>query len=240
LTFSTGDTFLIVGRNQGSGTMTVEGGGTVSGVFTSQIGRDGSTGSLTVDGVGGSSSVKVSGTSTRSGALMEVGVVDTPALAPSLGPSTTGTLTVQNGGKVTVDTDNNVNGGMSVGVNGATGNVTVTGTGSQIAVTGNNGNLTTEPGGGSGIGRSGTGILNILSGGQFVINDTGTGGQAGMAIGGTATQVALGEQPGTGTVTVSGAGSQLNVQSPHRFITSGYSGTGTLNVLSGGAATAEG
>ena len=238
LTLSGTNTFLNVGRNQGSGTMTVEGGGTVSGVFTLEVARDGSTGSLKVDGAG--STVTLSGTSTTSGAFLGVGVVDTPALAATLGPSTVGNLTVQNGGKITVDTDNNVNGGISAGVNGGTGNITVTGAGSQIAITGNNGNLTPETGGGAGIGRSGTGTLNVLAGGRLVVNDTGTAGQAGMAIGGTPTQVANGEQPGTGTVTVSGAGSQLNVQSPHGFITSGYSGTGTLNVLNGGAVTAEG
>jgi T5SS/PEP-CTERM-associated repeat protein len=239
LTFSTGDTFLFVGRNQSSSsTMTVEGGGTVSGVFTAQIGRDGSNGSLTVDGAG--SAITISGSSATRGAGLGVGVVSTPALAPTLGPSTMGALTVQNGGKVTVSTDNNVNGGLSVGVNGAAGNVTVAGAGSQITIAGNNSNLTTELGGGFAVGRSGAGTLNIQTGGQVVINDTGSGGQAGLAIGGAPIQVANGEQPGTGTVIVSGTGSQLKVQSPHGFITSGYSGTGTLNVLNGGTATAEG
>jgi T5SS/PEP-CTERM-associated repeat protein len=153
LTFATGDTFLNVGRNQGSGTMVVEGGGTVSGGLATDVGRDGSTGSLTLNGAG--SSLTLSGTSTTSGAFLGIGIVDTPALAPTLGPSTVGNLTVQNGGKITLDTDNNLNGGMNVGQNGGTGNLTITGAGSQLVISGNNSN--TNTGGGASVGRSGNG-----------------------------------------------------------------------------------
>lgn len=225
-----------VGRNQGSGTMTVDGGGTVSGFFTGVVGRDGSTGSLTINGPG--SSVSLSGSSAAGGAFLDVGQVDTVALAPMLGPSTNGTLTVDNGGILTIDLDNNVGGGFQAGRNGGTGTVTVTGAGSRIVVSGDNSNTTTASG--VGIGRSGTGALNILAGGNLTISNTGTGGNSGMAIGGTPGQVANGEQPGTGTVVVSGGGSQLDVQSPHGFITAGYSGTGTLDVANGGAVSAEG
>ena len=190
---------------------------------------------MTINGPG--SSVSLSGSSAAGGAFLDVGQVDTAALAPTLGPLTNGTLTVENGGILTIDLDNNIGGGFQAGRNGGTGTVTVTGAGSQIIVTGDNSNTATAAG--VGIGRSGTGALNILADGNLTINDTGTGGQAGMAIGGTPGQVANGEQPGTGTVLVSGVGSQLEVQSPHGHITAGYSGAGMLDVANGGAVSAE-
>ena len=110
--------------------------------------------------------------------------------------------------------------------------------GSKIDVSGNNAN--SNSGGGSTVGQSGNGFLNILAGGHYDIDNTGTAGVSGMDIGGDGFQVGFGEEAGTGTVTVSGAGSQLNVQSPHGFIVAGYTGPGSLTVSSGGAVTAEG
>jgi T5SS/PEP-CTERM-associated repeat protein len=218
-----------------SGTMTVEGGGTVSGGLFTDVGRDGSTGSLTVNGAG--SSLTLAGTNATMGAFLGVGVVDTPALGTTLGPSTSGTVTVENGGKITVDTDNNLNGGMNVGQNGGTGNLTITGAGSQLVISGNNSN--TNTGGGASVGRSGNGTLNVLAGGQFTIDNTGTTAGSGFTIGGSPEQVTAGEQAGTGTVVVSGTGSQFNLLSAFGVTTTGYSGVGTLNVLKGGAAVSE-
>jgi fibronectin-binding autotransporter adhesin len=235
LSFAGTDNGIHVGRNQGSGVMTVEAGGTVSGGLFTDVGRDGSTGSLTVNGLG--SSLTLSGANATMGAFLGVGVVDTPALGTTLGPSTSGTVTIENGGKITVDTDNNLNGGMNVGQNGGTGNLTITGAGSQLVISGNNSN--TNTGGGASVGRSGNGTLNVLAGGQFTIDNTGTTAGSGFTIGGSPEQVTAGEQAGTGTVTVSGTGSQINLLSAYGTMTVGYTGTGTLNVLNGGTVVSE-
>jgi T5SS/PEP-CTERM-associated repeat protein len=226
--------FINVGRNQGIGTMTIESGGTVSGVFTTTVGRDGSIGSLTVNGAG--SSLTLSGTNATTGVGLRVGIVDTIAQAATLGPTTSGTVLVENGGNITLNTDNNLNGGILAGLNGGTANITITGTGSQILISGNNNNGTLD---GVAIARSGDATLNVLAGGKLTFNDTGTKGQGGLSIGGNGAAVTNGEQAATGTVTVSGAGSQIDIQSPHGVITAGFSGTGTLNVLNGGAVTSE-
>jgi T5SS/PEP-CTERM-associated repeat protein len=83
------------------------------------------------------------------------------------------------------------------------------------------------------------GTLNVLAGGQFTIDNTGTTAGSGFTISGSPEQVTAGEQAGTGTVTVSGTGSQINLLSAYGTMTVGYSGTGTLNVLNGGAVVSE-
>jgi T5SS/PEP-CTERM-associated repeat protein len=229
--------YVNVGDYQGSGAITVKGGGSISGALSANIGADGSTGSLTVSGAG--SSFTVSGANGGNGAFIGVGTTDTPALASTLGPTTNGALTVNDGGQVTIDTDGNGGGaGLVAGQNGGTGVVTVTGAGSKIAISGNNGN--SGNGGGSTIGQSGKGTLNVLAGGQYDVDNTGAAGNSGIAIGGDSYQVSTGAQAGVGVVTVSGAGSELNVQSAHGFIAVGYTGTGTLKVSDGGAVSAEG
>lgn len=214
----------------------LDGSGTVSADLQLRVGHNGGTGSLNVEGPG--SSFTLSGPSSTSGADIGVGAVDTPALAATLGPSTNGSIIVQHGGQFTLNTINNTSNGMAVGWNGGTGGVTVTGTGSLFSISSTDNGSSTS--GGATIGRSGTGTLNVRNGGQFNINDTGTAAGGGLQIGGSALQISNGEQPGTGTVTVSGPGSELNVQSQHGFIVAGYTGTGTLDISNGGAATAEG
>ena len=115
--------------------------------------------------------------------------------------------------------------------------MTVTGSGSKFVISGNNNNSGNQ--GGATIGQSGNGTFNILAGGQFNINNTGTAGNGSIAIGGDGYQVSTGAQAGTGVVNVSGAGSQLNLQSPHSYILAGYSGNGALNVMDGGSVTSE-
>jgi T5SS/PEP-CTERM-associated repeat protein len=214
----------------------VNGSGSTSTSLVLEVGHNGGSGSIVIDGVG--SSMTLSGPSASNGADFGVGAVDTPSEAATLGPTTTGSITVQHGGSLTLDTVDNTHNGMAVGRNGGTGTVTVTGAGSLLQVLSTDNGSGTE--GGATIGRSGNGTLNVLAGGQFNINDTGTAAGGGLQIGGSNLQISNGEQPGTGIVTVSGTGSQLNVQSAHGFIDDGYTGTGTLNVSSGGAVTAEG
>ena len=236
INFTSGtDDVIQVGRLQGNGTMTIEGGGTVSGALQTLVGRDGSTGSLTVNGAG--SSLTLSGTNATNGAYLGIGTADTIALGTTYGATSNGTVLVENGGTITVNTNNNQNGGMNIGENGGTGRLTITGIGSQFSISGNNSN--TNTGGGATIGRSGNGTLNVLAGGQFTVNNTGTTAGSGITIGGSPGQVTNGEQAGTGTVTVSGAGSQFNLLSTFGTITAGYSGTGTLNVQNGGTVVSE-
>jgi T5SS/PEP-CTERM-associated repeat protein len=224
--------YIGVGDYKGAGSITVDNGGSVTGASIAFVGHNGSTGSLTVNGQGATFSLSSSGGL----ALLGVGYVDTAA-QESLGP-TSGTVKVENGGQLNIDTDNNSSGGLTLGRNGGTGTVTVIGMGSKIDVSGNNAN--SNSGGGSTVGQSGNGFLNILAGGHYDIDNTGTAGVSGMDIGGDGFQVGFGEEAGTGTVAVSGAGSQINVQSPHGFIVAGYTGQGSLTVSSGGAVTAEG
>ena len=201
------DDYIVAGDLQGSGSITVKNGGSITGAFLALVGQDGGTGTLTVDGQ--NSLFKLSGSGTNNGALLGVGWVNSPSNAATLGPTTTGTVTVENGGQIVVDTDGNEYGGFAVGKNGGSGTATVTGAGSAITVSGNNNN--TNNGGGVTIGQSGAGTLEILAGGHFNIDNTSTastGGASGMAIGGDPYQVGQGAQPGTGTVIVSGAGSE--------------------------------
>ncbi|MGA9847728.1 MAG: PEP-CTERM sorting domain-containing protein [Roseiarcus sp.] len=231
--------YVADGDSQGSGSITIKNGGSITGALSATVGQDGGTGSLTVDGQ--NSKISLSGSGTSNGAFFGVGWVNSTSNAATLGPTTTGTVTVENGGQIIVDTDGNEYGGFAIGKNGGSGTVTVTGAGSAITVSGDNNN--TNNGGGSTIGQSGAGTLEILAGGQVNIDNTSTastGGASGMAIGGDPYQVGQGAQPGTGAVTVSGAGSQLNIQSAHGFIEAGYTGTGTLDVANGGVVTAEG
>ena len=116
-----------------------------------------------------------------------------------------GTLRIENGGAVT--SNYGVVGGLNTD---ATGEVTVSGAGSQWTI---NGALI--------VGRTGTGTLDVQGGGRvnvdsYAVVDSGTGC--------------------TGQVTVSGAGSQLTSQ----YLTIGYRGTGSLTVEDGGVVTTNG
>jgi T5SS/PEP-CTERM-associated repeat protein len=233
-TSAAGD-YIQDGAYLGSGAITVKGGGSISGALDAMVGQDGSTGSLTVTGVG--STFVISGVNGGDGAYMGVGQVD-QTLTAAQQAATKGTVIISDGGQLTIDTDNNGGeAGLAVGQGGGTGVVTVTGSASKFVISGNNNNSSNQ--GGATIGQSGNGTFNILAGGQFDINNTGTAGDASIAIGGDGYQVSTGAQPGTGTVNVSGAGSQLDLQSPHACILAGYSGKGTLNVTNGGSVTSE-
>jgi T5SS/PEP-CTERM-associated repeat protein len=230
------DDFIVLGRNQGSATMTVQGGGTVSGAVLAQLGRDGSNGSLTVNGIGSSFTLS-GGSSTSSAVALELGDADSPALAATLGPSSTGSLLIENGGNVTVKTDTQATGGIVLGLNGGVGTVTVSGIGSQLALE----STVTPAAGQSGIavGRSGSGTLNVISGGQVIVTDSGSGENATITLGGSAFQQANGEQPGTGTITVSGTGSRVDVEPAHGDLVVGNAGIGTLHVSDGGTVTSD-
>ncbi|MBR0956975.1 autotransporter domain-containing protein [Bradyrhizobium japonicum] len=165
--------------NSGTGTLTVRNGGTASNGADGYIGANaGATGTVTVDGAGSSW--------TDAGNLF-------------VGQTGIGTLMVSNGGTVS----NGANG--YIGANsGATGTVTVTGTGSSWT---NAGTVA--------VGESGTGTLTIANGGTVSNSTAVIGTNAGA----------------TGTVTVTGAGSSWSNAGD---LTVGQDGTGTLTIASGG------
>jgi T5SS/PEP-CTERM-associated repeat protein len=148
-----------------------------------------------------------------------------------------GDLTVSNGAHVTAD--NLTLGGFDVneaqfdpnmlrdfGPAAGTGTATVTGSGSQVSI---DQNLT--------VGYRGTGTLNIENGGQVTVG-------AKAYIGGGPIRLAEGQEfsrdmlpTGTGTVTVAGRDSTLTVTDNDTLFI-GYSGTGTLEVNTGGGVVA--
>jgi T5SS/PEP-CTERM-associated repeat protein len=226
---------LEVGR-QGNGTLTINQGGKVTNV----LGHVGGT-NFSQPGVG-NGAVTVSGT----------GSTWTSDINVDIGYLGTGTLTIENGGNVT-----NANGFLATFV-GSTGTATVTGSGSTWTNTdsiniGNlgKGTLTIESGGsvtntdghigpsagstgtvfvrGAGstwnmtgdlfLGAQGTGSLTVENGGQ-VRSLSGNIARAG------------GTPYGTGSVTVTGAGSKWTNTNELRV---GNNGVGTLNIANGGS-----
>lgn len=229
---------VAVGNYRGNGSLTVQNGGSVTGAYDAEVGQDGSTGTLTIKGAG--SQFVMSGANGGSGGVwMGVGVANSVAGGQ-------GTVTVENGGLLKLDTDGNGGGGgltlgqSNIGPDAATGTFTVTGQGSTVEIVGNNGNSGSA--GGAAIGELAHGTLNLLAGGQFIVNNTSAQAleTSGVAIGGDSYQVSQGLAAGVGVVNVDGQGSLLQVASANGFITTGYSGQGSLNVTNGGAVQAEG
>ncbi|WP_158667631.1 autotransporter outer membrane beta-barrel domain-containing protein [Bradyrhizobium guangdongense] len=165
--------------NSGTGTLTVRNGGTVSNGADGSIGVNaGATGTVTVDGAGSSW--------TDAGNLY-------------VGQAGSGTLMVSNGGTVS----NGVDGYIGAS-SGATGTVTVTGTGSSWTHAG-----------AVAVGESGTGTLMVANGGAVSNASAVIGTNAGA----------------TGTVTVTGTGSSWTNAGN---LTVGQDGTGTLTIAGGG------
>lgn len=207
-----------------SGTMHILSGGAASTLSTIvgnannhdpafELGRSRTTGIVNVDGAGSSWSV----------APMANAI---PAFI-ALGRYGSGTLNISGGGRV--ETTH-----MQIGsYAGSTGALNVSGTGSLLQMTGGD-----PVYGGAGFvvgwkaGASGT--VSVTGGGRIHIDGTDSGGSAGMSVGG------LHDAPGgSGSVTVSGAGSLIEILgnstggNPSGF-TAGVTGTGHVSVLDGG------
>ncbi len=247
--------FMNVGRGNGTtGSLTVSNGGVVSGsgpeagLLYLTVGNGGGTGSASINGNG--SLLRLSGrnSATNSDPTAQLGGGAFLSLGRGGGGAAgNGTMTISNGGRMEIDTTafalTNVNGqtGMYVGTfNGSTGTMTVTGANSTLLISSGTGMAPYV-----GIGRdSGTGTLTISNGGRVEVSslhtsvpNPGASGylpgdlnnfEVGRSITGAAT---------SGTVSVSGAGSQLLMTgAADAFIQvgRGASGTGTLNILSGG------
>lgn len=218
-----------VGTTAANGTLNVSGGGVLSDTNGYLGFNAGSSGTVTVDGTGsnwigtrlevgssGTGALNVTNggkiTTTQGRVGQNGGAIGITTIDGSgslwanssgdfyVGISGAGTLNVQNGAAVT-----NASSGYFGANVGATGTVTVTGTGSSWA---NTSNLT--------VGNSGTGVLTV-SGGGIASNAI---GYLGYSAG------------GIGTATVNGTGSSWTNSAELRV---GSSGSGTLNVQNGGS-----
>ncbi|MEN9628322.1 MAG: hypothetical protein RJA10_1549 [Pseudomonadota bacterium] len=238
--------FINVGRGTGStATLNVTQGGVVEGTSPSglafiSVGRGGGDGTLNVQGSG--SLFRLSGTdSVGSGAFMNVGRLDA-------GVAGTGRVTVGQGARLEIDDSNpvltsNNQTGMQIGIGaGSSGQLTITGAGSELAISGGSGKTPYI-----GVGRDGaTGQVSVLNGGKLSIASqhvSAASPGANYAVG-QAVFLEIGRRtfgsdglPSTGSVLVSGAGSELRMSgSADRLLVvgSGAGGDGTLSINQGG------
>ena len=152
------------------------------------------------------------------------------------GGTTNAFVNVLNGGTVRTQ---NVNVGVgpsnaaATGTEQAFGTVTIDGVGSKWIATRNTiGNTAAFFGVGSGIGGHGT--VSVQNGGQLIVDGSGGSTSSFDALN-------IGQNGGSGTVTVTGLGSSLQVLGNNPLLQvgrSGASGQGSLNVLAGGTASA--
>ncbi|HEV8608432.1 MAG TPA: PEP-CTERM sorting domain-containing protein, partial [Tepidisphaeraceae bacterium] len=214
------------GPNRGA--VEVVGGADLVMLGAASLGLSGGSGSVLVDGVG---------STWAAGGTLQLGVSG----------SGIGTMTISNGGAVT-----SVGGVLGVS-SGTTGTVTATGTGTSWAssskiIMGGGGSATLTIAEGASVnsqidlGSSSPGVLNVRSGGSFTSSQllVGIGGAGTMSVegGGTVTTSAttfIANGLGTGTATVTGAGSSWTANAIQ--VGAASSGSGVLNVLAGGSVT---
>ena len=229
------DAYIGVGREAGStGTLNVLAGGKVS--STSLAIGISATGTVNID----NATVELSGFRTNTDPVTGAG------MTVGRGPGSNAALNMSNGAVMTI-TPTTYTSGFAVGgdsfLGGGTGAVTMSG-GSSIVVGG------PLIGNGATVGRTGTGSVT-MSQASFI--DMGTGGNIdfGRSPGGAgnlslsggswlaANSIQFGgrnvvDPGGTGTGTVTGAGSVLRASGASGFLGVGINGTGTLNVLDQG------
>jgi fibronectin-binding autotransporter adhesin len=215
-TWTNSNGVLSVGRF-GSGSLTIQSGGVVSGVV-GIINDEGGTGTALVDGIGSAW--------TNTGDLT-VGDED-------LGGPGTGTLTIQNGGAVST-------GGMLTVGRFGTGIVTIQTGGNLLSTSG--GRLGTELGSSGSVTVTGAGSTWTNTNGVLSVGFFGSGALT-IQSGGVVSSVVgiINDEGGTGTVLVDGIGSawtntaDLTVGDEDL----GGPGTGTLTIQNGGAVSAVG
>lgn len=215
-------------------------GATASSLFMN-VGRDGATGSLVVDGSG--SRVNLVGVGTGA-AFMTVGD------SRDTGLSSSGQATVSNGGRLFIsdgggDSRSGTGSpGMTLGRNAnGHGAMTITGAGSTVEIVSTS--LGLPPGSvdnfnpffGVGYDAGSTGELLINNGGKLLmtgnaLSSPGVDRVTNLSIGGHSSTL-----PGTGTATVTGLGSQINVGGLNAFIGVGRGpgASGALSILDHGA-----
>lgn len=211
-----GDDTLIVGSG-GTGTLTVSDGGAVTAVESFVGGYvtfedEGATEIATIhDGTG-------TATVTGSGSTWDNEIL-------TVGAGGHGVLDVLAGGAVSTNL-----GIVGLGPD-STGTVQVSGPGSVLNVLDANDPEESDLVGTLVVGAWGDGTLTISNGGDVNAVTVYVGGGDPNETLGDDTVWNLGDPAGTGTVTVTGAGSQLDVE---EVLHIGYSGEGTLDVLNGG------
>lgn len=247
--------FMNIGRGNGTtGSLTVSNGGVLTGsgpeagLLYLTVGNGGGTGSATI--TGNNTLVRLSGrnsaTNTDPGSPLGGGAFLSVGRGGG-GSAGNGTMNISNGGRLEIDTTAfalaNVNGqtGMYVGAfNGSTGTMTVNGAGSTLLISSGTGMAPFL-----GVGRdSGTGTLTVSGGGRVEVNSLHTsvpnlgasvylpGDLSNFDIGRSTTGAAT-----NGTVTVTGAGSQLLMTGAADALMQvgrGVNATGILNILNGG------
>ncbi|MDX1402770.1 MAG: hypothetical protein R3245_12675, partial [Kiloniellales bacterium] len=229
-----------IGRD-GIGSMTIEQGGLLQGALFTTLGRfSGGSGVLLIDGTndpaGTRSTYALSGAQigTDFGAFMNIGLEGF------------GSVTVQDGGLLSIDGETGIGPGMNIGRNaGSVGMLTIEGVGSELIITGNEafvsigrtgaGMLTLSGGASATIGSDafvevgrdagGVGTLAVLSGSQFI-----------MQGGNDFSQLVLGRFAGSeGTAIVQGPGSRIaSLDIVENRLEIGREGTGSLSILDGG------
>ncbi len=260
---STGSAFIDVGRNNTTGFMNIDASTVSAGDFVS-IGRDGGTGTMSVTGGGTVDNTALTGLTRvgRGGGTGTLNVTGTSSqfstnnLQIGRDASSTGTVTVNTGGtinaanSVLVGRDSNTANTMTVGAGGtvnarstivgsntgSNGIMSVSGAGAQLNLTGIEPTGVDQNGAFLGVGSAGTGVLNVNAGGTVTISPgipTGTGLSGGLTIGGSSSNPTT----GNGTVNVDGAGSSITFTSANGqagFTQVGRDGTGVLNITNGG------
>ena len=228
---ATGLPSFIAAGNEGSGTVNITGGGTVNSTYMTLGRSPGSSGVLKVEGA--SSLLKmVGGDATDGGAGMTLGW--------EAGAS--GSVSVLDGGRILVDARGaGAPGGFRIGGadSAGTGTMTISGAGSLVEIIGDG--LTSGIPSGFTVGLAGTGQLSILDGGRLTVDDSSSAGYGAFSVGGNGSQDFGGPPAGTGTLVVSGAGSELAILSSHGTFVVGHAtdGTGTLTVGAQGKVSAQ-
>lgn len=223
IVFSGDAGMLEVGRSLGSASMSIDSGGSVSGMFYVSVGRDGSFGDLAVNGAG--SVLRLDGTASaqaNNGNLTHA-VLD-------IGRSGNGLVNVSNGGRIElVATGAAINGpNLNLGRDAASaGTLNITGVGSVVSLSAQS----VLAGGGPGeafnpfarVGRDGGGTLNITGGGKLLmdgkaVSTVANSRSTSLLIGGTSDAV----NGGKGAALVSGAGSEIRLTGTDSYIGVGH------------------
>ena len=229
------DSDVTVGGFEGSnstGTLNIESGGQIEGLFYNIGGNVGNTGNVTVSGEG--SKLLATGSAGPSSPFFG------DAAFVTVGRNGTGTFRLEDGGDAEIRSGSDFTGFQAGRNDGSEGTIVVSGSGSTLNVDGN-GSMPSFDSGSITIGRNAgsKGELRIEAGGEVTNQPNG--------------MLAVGEQPGSqGKVTISGAGSTLEAgsdlligvtpQSDNIFDPSALDfstgGSGTVTVESGGTLSA--
>lgn len=230
---------VIINRNRANCCMTVGllGRGTLEitngGQFTVNDLTAAGTGGISFGGnnsvaTGGPFSALISGV----GSNLTVNGTDTN-IGIGVGNSSLGSVTVANGGTLSVDTISIARGA------GSNGTLNVIGTGTNVNLVGD---AAGTLGGGFSVGSGGIGAVNVIGGAAINVDASATASRSGVSVGGS--PVTGGG--GTGTLTVSGAGSRISMIGSTVLLRLGLdiSGgaaptTGIMTVASGGQAIVD-